>query len=154
MKILMVCLGNICRSPLAAGLLREKLSMCNIDGTVDSAGFEPYHNGDTADDRAQQVAKKHGIDLSTHRARLFRKSDFDTYDKIYVMDDGNYRDVLYMARNEEDKKKVDYIMNEVDPGKNLHVPDPYYGGLFQFEEVFQLLDQACTKIIARYIVTE
>jgi protein-tyrosine phosphatase len=150
MKILMVCLGNICRSPLAAGLLREKMRLSNFSGTVDSAGFEPYHNGDNADDRAIQVAQKHGIDLTSHRARLFRKDDFDTYDKIYVMDDGNFRDVMYMARTESDKQKVDYILNEVSPGKNEQVPDPYYGGYFKFEEVYELLEAACDKIITRY----
>ncbi len=146
----MVCLGNICRSPLAAGILRQRFVENNIEGMVDSAGFEPYHIGDTADERSVLVARKHGIDLSAHRARLFRKDDFETYDKIYVMDDNNYRDVMYTVRTESDKKKVDYILNEVHPGKNLPVPDPYYGGIFKFEEVYNLLDAACNKIIARY----
>lgn len=146
MKILMVCLGNICRSPLAAGILQAEFKKLKIDATVDSAGFEPYHIGDSADDRAQQVAEEHGIDLSAHRARLFRKEDFDNYDRIYVMDDGNYQDVLYMARNADDKKKVDYILNVVNPGKNEIVPDPYYGGLYKFKEVYELLSVACRKI--------
>jgi protein-tyrosine phosphatase len=150
MKILMVCLGNICRSPLATGILREQLKKQKIEASVDSAGFEPYHIGDEADERAQSIAKQHGIDLSWHRARLFRKEDFDQYDRIYVMDNNNYQDVIYMARNAEDKKKVDYIMNVVNPGSNEEVPDPYYGGLYKFKEVFNLLESAC-KIIAEQI---
>jgi protein-tyrosine phosphatase len=146
MKILMVCLGNICRSPLATGILRDQFKKNGINGTVDSAGFEPYHNGDNADDRAVGIAKKHGIDISQHSARLFRKDDFDNYDKIYVMDDSNYHDVMYMARSAEDKKKVDYIMNVITPGNNDEVPDPYYGGLYKFEEVYNLLEKACKKI--------
>jgi|WetSurMetagenome_2_1015567.scaffolds.fasta_scaffold389781_1 protein-tyrosine phosphatase len=146
MKILMVCLGNICRSPLATGILRDQFKKLGINGTVDSAGFEPYHIGDNPDERAQDIAKKHGIDISQHTARLFRKEDFDQYDKIYVMDDSNYHDVMYMARNAEDKKKVDYIMNVITPGNNDEVPDPYYGGLYKFEEVYTLLEKACKKI--------
>ena len=153
MNVLMVCLGNICRSPLAEGLLKAKFKKAKIDGRVDSAGFEPYHIGDNADERAMQVAKKHGIDLSGHTARLFRKDDFDQYDKIYVMDDGNYRDVMYMARNDDDRKKVDYILNEVTPGNNDEVPDPYYGGIYKFEEVYEMLSGACDKIIEHYRAT-
>lgn len=146
MKILMVCLGNICRSPLAAGLLNREFKTFSVEGVVDSAGFEPYHIGDNADQRAIDVAKKHGIDLTAHRARLFRKEDFDNYDFIYVMDDLNYRDVSFVARNENDLKKVDYILNVITPGENDVVPDPYYGGAYKFEETFTLLEKACKKI--------
>jgi protein-tyrosine phosphatase len=147
MRIIMLCHGNICRSPLAMGILRKKLSENNIEAVVDSAGFEPYHIGDHADERAIQVAKKHGIDLSDHIARLFRRDDFDNNDYIFVMDRGNHRDALYMARNDSDKARVDYIMNLVHPATNAEVPDPYYGGLYNFEEVYSLLDQACDKLI-------
>lgn len=146
MKVLMVCLGNICRSPLAAGILKSKFSSLGLEGTVDSAGFEPYHIGDNADPRALEVAKRHGIDLSSHKARLFRKDDFDNFDKIYVMDDLNYRDVRFMARNEADMKKVDYILNVLNPKSNEKVPDPYYGGNYKFEEVFDMLEKACSVI--------
>ena len=146
MKVLMVCLGNICRSPIAMAILRDKFKKMNIEGEVQSAGFEPYHNGDPADDRAMAIVKEHGLDLSDHTARLFRKDDFDQFDLIYVMDNTNYQDVMFMARNEEDKKKVRYIMNEVHPGKNQQVPDPYYGGAYKFKEVYDLLEQACQKI--------
>jgi protein-tyrosine phosphatase len=142
----MVCLGNICRSPLAMVILRDKFKKMKIEGEVASAGFEPYHNGDTADERAQTIAKQNGLDLSEHRARLFRKDDFDQFDRIYVMDNMNYNDVMFMARNDADKKKVDYIMNMVNPGKNEQIPDPYYGGVFKFKEVFELLEKACSKI--------
>lgn len=142
----MVCLGNICRSPLAAGILTEQLKKMNIEGTVDSAGFEPYHRGDHPDERAQEVARQHDIDISGNIARLFRKDDFDTYDKIYVMDSHNYHDVMRVARNENDKKKVDYILNALKPGSNDEVPDPYYGGRQQFMEVYKLLEKACDSI--------
>lgn len=146
----MVCLGNICRSPLAAGILKYQLNKLNINGSVDSAGFEPYHNGEPADDRAQDIAKKHNIDISDHRARLFRKGDFDEYDHIYVMDESNYKDVMFMVRNDADKSKVDYIMNVINPGKNEVVPDPYYGGLYQFQEIYEMLEKACKKIAENY----
>jgi protein-tyrosine phosphatase len=149
MKILMVCLGNICRSPLAEGILRQQLNKLNINATVDSVGFEPYHVGDQPDWRAREVAQKHGIDISGHRARLFRKDDFDHFDWIYVMDSGNYQDVMSMAHSDADKKKVDYILNAADPGSNDEVPDPYYGGKAQFEAVYHLLEEACTKIAQR-----
>lgn len=141
----MVCLGNICRSPLAKAILMAKFEEMGIEGVVDSAGFEPYHIGDKADERAQEVARQNGLDISSHRARLFRKEDFDNFDRIYVMDSSNYRDVKYMARNEEDRNKIDYILNALEKG-NKEVPDPYYGGIYQFREVFALLTKACTKI--------
>jgi protein-tyrosine phosphatase len=146
MKILMVCLGNICRSPLAEGILRHQLKKRNIEIIVDSVGFEPYHVGDQPDKRAREIAMQNGIDISDHRARLFRKDDFDDFDRIFVMDDGNYRDVISMARNEKDKRKVDYILNVINPGINEEVPDPYYGGTNQFRTVYSLLEAACIKI--------
>ena len=112
MKVLMVCLGNICRSPLAAGILNEFFKRGNIHATADSAGFEPYHIGEHADERALSIANDYGIDISSHRARLFRREDFDIYDRIFVMDSSNYHDVIYLARNENDIKKVDYIIKE------------------------------------------
>jgi protein-tyrosine phosphatase len=145
-KILMVCLGNICRSPLAAGVLRKKLLEKGIDASVDSAGFEPYHIGEEPDARTIEIAKKHNIDISSHSMRLFRVDDFDIYDRIFVMDQRNLRDVLYIARNDADRKKVDYLMNQVNPGKNQIVPDPYYGDIADFEKAYRLMDEACEKI--------
>lgn len=147
MKYLMVCFGNICRSPMAKGLLREKLKRIGSSSMVDSCGFEPYHIGDPADYRAQQVMKKHGYDISDHVARLFHPDDFKNFDKIFVMDHQNYQDVMSRAKTEEDKKKVDYITNVLYPGKNIIVPDPYYGTGDDFEKTFEILDKATDKII-------
>ena len=148
MKILMVCLGNICRSPLAEGIMQQKFNLYGIDAQVDSAGFEPFHTGDSPDDRAIKVALKNGIDISKYRARIFQTIDFDRFDRIYVMDENNYNDVTREARNENDRRKVDFILNELKPGSNDVVPDPYYGRLSDFEAVFDLLNQA-TEVIAK-----
>ncbi len=147
MKILMVCLGNICRSPLAEGIMRKKLTENNIEGEVDSCGFESFHIGDKPDSRAIKVALQHGIDISAHRGKQFKKSDFDYFDKIYVMDSTNHRDVSGMVRNNNDLGKIDYIMNMAYPGSNMPVPDPYYGGPDGFEKTWKLLDIATDKII-------
>jgi len=146
MKILMVCLGNICRSPLAEGLMRQKLNKFHIDGEVNSCGFESFHIGDSPDYRSIQVASAHGVDITQHRGIQFKPSFFDYYDRIYVMDRHNYMDVISKARNENDKKKVDFIMNAVYPGKNTAVPDPYYGQISDFEKTWELLDMATEKI--------
>lgn len=143
-KILMVCLGNICRSPLAEGILKSKLDT-NLH-TVDSAGTGAWHSGELPDKRSIAVAKNYGIDLTDQRARLFLKEDFDRFDKIYVMDKSNYVNVCKLAPNNEAIDKVELILNESQPGKDLEVPDPYYGGDHGFENVFQMLDQACNKI--------
>lgn len=147
MNVLMVCLGNICRSPMAEGILKAKALKHNIIINVDSAGFEPFHVGDPPDIRAAQTALKHGIDISTQKARLFKYSDFKKFDKIFVMDNNNYSDVLNVAKTEDDKNKVDFILNLITPSKNIPVPDPYYGGLNGFENVFNLIDAACDKLI-------
>lgn len=147
MKILMVCLGNICRSPLAEGILRKKLADSGIEGEVDSCGFESFHIGDKPDSRAIKVSLQQGIDISGHRGKQFKKSDFDYFDKIYVMDSTNYRDVTGMARNNKDLEKIDYIMNVAYPGSNMPVPDPYYGGPDGFVKTWELLDIAADKII-------
>lgn len=146
MKVLFVCLGNICRSPLAKGIMREKIRKKGLEAEVDSAGFEAFHIGDRADPRAIQIAARHDLDITDHIARKFRIGDFDRYDRIYVMDSFNYSDVTSVARNGDDRKKVDYIMNLAHPGKNMPVPDPYYGGKHGFENVYQLLDRACEQL--------
>lgn len=143
----MVCLGNICRSPLADGILRFKVKQNNLDVIVDSAGTYSGHKGENPDPRAIAVAKKYGVDISYLVARSFLKKDFDEFDKIYVMDSSNYRDVLRLADDEEDKQKVEMIMNVVTPGKNQVVPDPYFGGDEGFDTVYKMLDEACEKII-------
>lgn len=142
-KILMVCLGNICRSPLAEGILKSKLSKEFI---VDSAGTANYHHGSSPDKRSVAVAKKYGLDISNLKARQFEVSDFDTFDLIYVMDQSNFQNVVKLARNPEDMSKVKMILNEVYPNKDYEVPDPYYGGDNGFENVYQMLNEACDNI--------
>jgi len=153
-KILMVCLGNICRSPLAEGILREKIKKRDINAVVDSAGTATYHIGENPDPRAVITAQKHNIDISHLVARQFTTEDFDEYDSIYVMDTANFADVLSLARNEDDRKKVELLLNVIEPnlppgrrGSNRSVPDPWHGGGDSFEDVFQLLDEACGKIV-------
>ena len=139
----MVCLGNICRSPLAEGIMRSKLSE---DFIVDSAGTGGWHAGELPDKRSIATAKNRGLDITNQRARQFKKSDFDSFDHIFVMDNSNYKDVLALAPNEELKSKVKLILNEIFPNENVDVPDPYYGGQDGFENVFDMLDQACEQI--------
>ena len=142
-KILMVCLGNICRSPLAEGILRSKLSEKFI---VDSAGTGGWHAGELPDKRSIAIAKLKGLDISNQRARQFKVSDFTTFDHIFVMDNTNYKEVIALAPNEATKSKVKLILNEIFPNDNIDVPDPYYGGIDGFENVYNMLDQACDEI--------
>lgn len=143
-KILMVCLGNICRSPLAEGILKSKLNAKNY--FVDSAGTVAWHSGELPDKRSIAVAKKYGIDLTNQRARLFLVADFEKFDHIYVMDQNNYKDVCRLAPNNEAISKVQLILNEIHPDKNLEVPDPYYGGDNGFDDVYNMLNEACEQI--------
>ncbi|WGD34814.1 low molecular weight phosphotyrosine protein phosphatase [Olleya sp. YS] len=144
-KILMVCLGNICRSPLAEGILKSKLDADFF--TVDSAGTSAYHIGNKPDARSIAVAKLNGIDISSQRARQFSKQDFKDFDVIYAMDNSNYNNIVALAANEDDKAKVKLILNTISPNQNLDVPDPYYGGDKGFDNVYHLLDNACSAII-------
>lgn len=147
MKILMVCLGNICRSPLAEGILKAKINTNKI--YVDSAGTGGWHVGELPDERSIAVAKKHQIDLTDQRCRKFSVSDFDNFDIIYVMDRSNYKDVISLSRNQKDKDKVRLILNEMSSLGNNEVPDPYYGGENGFENVYQMLDKACEEITSK-----
>ena len=146
-KILMVCLGNICRSPLAQGILEEKAKSHNIDIDVDSASTGSWHVGSSPDKRSISTAFNHNIDISNQKARKFNTRDFNTFDRIYVMDTNNLRDILRLASSETDSEKVKLILNITHPEQQLSVPDPYYGGEHGFEEVYQLLDKACDEII-------
>ena len=142
----MVCLGNICRSPLAEGILKSKVY--SFKTFVDSAGTGAYHIGKKPDIRSIAIAKINGIDITDQKARKFTVEDYDNFDIIYAMDNSNFDDILELARNDEDKAKVKLILNEVFPDENLDVPDPYYGGDFGFRNVYKMLDEAC-DIIAK-----
>ena len=146
----MVCLGNICRSPLAEGILRHKIEKAGLSAQVDSAGTGGWHAGEGPDQRSVQKGMEYGIDISRQRARQFKKSDFDEFDLIYAMDGSNYSDIIAQADNREDMDKVKMILNEIYPGEDRPVPDPYYGGEEGFENVYRLLDEACDKIL-KYI---
>ena len=150
MKILFVCLGNICRSPLAEGILKDNLQKKKLNIFVDSAGTESFHVGQHPDVRAIKAGKKFGIDISKLVARQFSTSDFDNFDKIYVAAQDVYDEVLFLARNQQDKNKVDFILNFLYPNSNRPVPDPYYGGDDGFEAVVEMLDEACEKIIESF----
>ncbi|WP_412985455.1 low molecular weight protein-tyrosine-phosphatase [Pontimicrobium sp. IMCC45349] len=143
-KILMVCLGNICRSPLAEGILKSKLPQQNY--FIDSAGTAGYHVGEKPDTRSIAVARKYGIDISDQRSKKFSITDFDEFDYIYAMDSSNYQNIIALARNNSDIAKVKMILEEVATLDKIDVPDPYYGGNDGFETVFQMLDKACDSI--------
>ena len=140
----MVCLGNICRSPLAEGILRSKIDSSQV--MVDSAGTGGWHAGELPDARSVAVAKKNGLDITDQRARKFKREDLDLFDHIYVMDNSNYRDVLQLASTAQQQQKVKMILNLVFPGENVDVPDPYYGGNQGFDQVYAMLDEACDII--------
>lgn len=150
MKIVMVCLGNICRSPLADGLLRKKVREAGLSIEVDSAGTSAYHVGDAPDSRMRATAKSFGTPIDELRARQFVVEDFDRFDRIYVMDKSNRENVLSLARTPEDNAKVEFILNLSHPGKDLEVPDPYFGGEQGFIDVYQLLDEATDVLMNEF----
>lgn len=145
-KILMVCLGNICRSPLAEGILASKLSSEHF--TVDSAGTGNYHIGKKPDPRSIQVAKQNGIDISKQKARQFTAQDFIDFDYIFAMDGSNYKNILAIAPNPKAELKVKLILNELFENENADVPDPYFGLENGFEIVYNMLNEAC-EVIAK-----
>ena len=150
-KILMVCLGNICRSPLAEGILASKLPASKF--TVDSAGTGSWHIGHAPDKRSMAVAKKNKLDISKQKGRQFKLSDFEEYDYIYVMDHNNYKDVLALSTQHQHSTKVQMILNELFPNENVDVPDPYYGTNNGFEMVYNMLNDAC-DIIANKLIEQ
>jgi protein-tyrosine phosphatase len=140
----MVCLGNICRSPLAEGILKSKVNTDFI--YVDSAGTSAFHKGELPDPRSIKVAHKNGIDITDQKSRQFIATDFDVFDTIYVMDQSNKANVLALAKNNEDRNKVKLILNEFKPNSNANVPDPYYDTDNGFDTVYSMLNDACTII--------
>lgn len=143
MKILMVCLGNICRSPLAEGIMKTKVPE---NFMVDSAGTISMHEGEHPDKRAIKTAANHNIDISKQRSRPITRKDFETFDKIYCMDIDVFEDVVSKTRNEEERQKVSLFLELLGDHENAEVPDPYWGDMSDFEKVFQLLDRGCDAI--------
>lgn len=143
-KVLMVCLGNICRSPLAHGILESLVDPEKV--IVDSAGTGSWHIGEKPDKRSVKTAGQHGLDITNQRGRQFKPADFEEFDKIFVMDNSNLENVLKQAKDPSHKAKVSLILDELFPGENVDVPDPYYGGEEGFEQVYNMLEQACMQI--------
>src|SRR5258706_5549974 len=150
MKILMVCLGNICRSPLAEGILQDKAFKAGLTWSVESAGTNSYHIGEPPHPLSQKVARINGIDISKQRARRFVANDFEIYDKIYALAEDVMDDIRLIAGKKFDASKIDLLMNELYPGKNMDVPDPYYGPEAGYHQSYKLIDEACSKIIEKY----
>jgi len=148
-RVLMVCLGNICRSPLAQGILESKVNSSEV--FVDSAGTGAYHLGEKPDMRSVDVAKGHGVDISNQRARKFVVDDFEDFDYIFVMDQSNYNNVMNLLPSENYRNKVKLILSLIDGVPN-EVPDPYYGGISGFEHVYNLLDDVCNYIVRKNIL--
>lgn len=148
MRILMVCLGNICRSPLAEGIMKHKARKAGLDWTLDSAGTSFWHIGDPPDSRSVATARKHGIDISEQRGRQFQVADFQKFDHIFVMDTQNLRDVLRLADTDEQRAKVSLMLDQTHPGQQRSVPDPYHDD-DGFEAVYEMLDVACAAFVKR-----
>ncbi len=147
MKILMVCLGNICRSPLAEGILKDKIKKAGLNWEVDSAGTSHYQTGIAPHKLSQKVARHNEIDICKHCCRQFTNEDMLKFDKIYVMDKDNYDEVKRISKELWDKDKVEMLMNEVYPNQNLEVPDPWYAGEDDYHKVYKMIDEACKKIV-------
>lgn len=146
----MVCLGNICRSPLAEGILQDKAFKAGLKWSVESAGTNSYHTGEPPHRFSQKIAKLNGIDISSQRARRFSPDDFAVYDKIYALAEDVLEEMKRIATNKFDASKVDLLLNELYPGKNLDVPDPYYGGEEGYHEVYEMINKTCDRIIENY----
>lgn len=153
MKILMVCLGNICRSPLAEGILQEKAWKAGLKWSVESAGTNGYHVGEAPHPLSQKVARINGIDISRQRSRSFVPEDLNRFDKIYAMSSDVIDDMKRIARKNFDASKVDLLLNELFPGQNVDVPDPWYGPERDYHEVFKMINEACDIIVKKYSIS-
>ncbi len=151
MKILMVCLGNICRSPLAEGILQHKANANSLNIQVDSAGTGNYHIGEPPHVLSQKVAKENGVNITQQKCRQFKKTDFEIFDKIYVMDSDNYNDVKRIAGSYFNENKIDLLLNELYLNENREVPDPWFGGIEDFKKVYAMLDAACEVVINKFL---
>ncbi|MBA2328893.1 MAG: low molecular weight phosphotyrosine protein phosphatase [Flavisolibacter sp.] len=145
----MVCLGNICRSPLAEGILQHKANKAGLNWMIESAGTNHYHTGEPPHKLSQKVAELNGIDICDQRARRFVAEDFYNYDKIYALADDVLEDIKDIAGQNFNPSKVDLLMNELFPGEDRSVPDPWYGTEPGYHEVYKLLDAVCEKIIEK-----
>jgi len=145
----MVCLGNICRSPLAQGILQTKCDSKGINWHIDSAGTSGWHNGEQPDIRSIEIAKLYNIDISGQRSRQLSKEDLTKFDLILAMDSSNFNNILKLTGSDEEEAKVKLILNYVFPNENRAVPDPYYDN--SFDRVYGLLDTACDRILEEYI---
>ncbi len=150
MKVLMVCLGNICRSPLAEGILQAKVNAAGLGWIVDSASTNTYHTGDAPHYLSQKVALEHGINISQQQSRRFTKDDIEHFDIIYAMADDVIEDMKRIAGKHWQAQKIKCILEEL--GSNASVPDPYYGGIEGFYKVYDILDNACNTIINKYAI--
>lgn len=151
MRILFVCLGNICRSPLAQGILERKASMQGLDWMIDSSGTGHWHIGESPDPRTLKIAKRYGIDIGSQRARQFKREDYLQFDLILTADDEVHREVLSLAPEQALTSRVRTMVSLLDDTQYREVPDPWYGGEKGFEEVYRLLDEICDALIARVI---
>ena len=147
MKILMVCLGNICRSPMAEGILKYKINKEGLSWQVDSAGTNGFHIGEAPHRLSQKVSSENGIDISHQRSRLFIPDDFDRFDKIYAMANNVIAEMKQISKEKFDRSKVDLLMNELKPGANLDIIDPWYGPEADYYQVFDLIEKACEALI-------
>jgi protein-tyrosine phosphatase len=136
---------------MAEGILKHQLNAAGIEALVDSAGTSSWHAGEAPDHRAIQECRKNGVDISKQRSRPFTAADLDQFDLIFAMDQENFQNILKLVTNDEQSGKVHMIMNTVHPGRNMAVPDPYYGGPQGFTTVFRMLEQASDKIIEQYL---
>ncbi|MEP7169005.1 MAG: low molecular weight protein-tyrosine-phosphatase [Bacteroidota bacterium] len=151
MKLLMVCIGNICRSPLAEGIMKEKLKNAGLDFFVDSAGMISYHTGEPPDSRSIEIAKQNGIDISNQLARQITKNDFEKFDLIFAMESSVYDELIFLAPSAKQKIKVHLFLDFAEWKFFSDVPDPYYGTKKDFEEVFQLINDVSEKIITKFL---